>query len=91
MYFDKADMNRLVLISSVSLTLFTSAMADTIRSDGSITESQALRSTVSSAQAGKPAKIVKPAVTPSTSVSPVVIVPGSQNAPAPAPASSSGK
>jgi hypothetical protein len=89
MYFDKVDMNRLVLISSVSLTLFTSAMADTIRSDGSITESQAQRSTVSSAQAGKPAKIVKPAVTPSTSVSPVVIVPGSQNAPA--PASSSGK
>jgi hypothetical protein len=91
MYFDKGDMNRLVLISSVSLTLFTSALADTIRSDGSITESQAQKNTVSSAQAGKPAKVVKPAVTPSTSVAPVIILPGGQNAPAPASASPSGK
>jgi len=89
MYFDKGDMNRLVLISFSGLTLFTSALADTIRSDGSVTESQAQRGTMSSAQAGRPLKVIKPAVTPSTSLSPVIIVPSSQGAPA--AASPSGK
>jgi len=89
MYFDKEAMKRLVLISFVTFTLFTSALAETIRSDGSITQANTPQNTISSAQAGKREKIVKPTVTPSASVAPVVIVPAGQ--PSPKPVSPSGR